>query len=109
MPNRWEYIWGQYQQEKLTVTEIVQAVISGLEIEDLAAVLDALPTEYREVLRQFVESGRVPWGVYCFDQTTTLEESRRLHQEILAYNERAVEAISVYFRENAGRRENPPS
>ena len=96
MLTSWEKFCRMYRHGILTDAELVSAVIRALQDADVPTVVAALPEDYRQLLRQFVQSGSVPWGVYFFNGVTA-DESRRLRAAVWEHNRGAVEALKAYF------------
>src|SRR5262245_9430872 len=100
MSASWETIWRQYERGIITESELVAAVLHALRGTDVARIIRDLPAGYRELLRRYIQSGKVPSGIYCVGGVT-VEESRRLHESTLEYNRQAVQAIHSYFKASA--------
>src|SRR5579859_7379891 len=94
--HNWELLWREYQRGALTDSDLVSAVIAVLDDAEPNTVIQTLPTGYRELLQQFVMSGKVPMGMYYFDATSR-EESQRLHKEVFEFNRQVIDAIKRFF------------
>jgi hypothetical protein len=96
----WEKLWRQFQCGLTTEPELVSAFIDGLEDVDVGTLIMSLPDGFRDLIRRFVLSGHVAWGIYYFVGVTA-EESRSLHEAILEKNRRWVQAVKAYFEMNS--------
>jgi hypothetical protein len=95
----WEKLWRQYRCGKLLDQDLVQAVIHALRDTDVTSLIPNLPEGYQDLLWRYVESGRVPWGLYYIPNVSD-EEAASQRMAALEYNECVVAVIKAYFETN---------
>jgi hypothetical protein len=92
---------GKIRHGLITVSELIVQVIQALDVSEPGVVLRLLPDDYREAVRQYVQSGSVPSGAYYLSGVVP-SESRARGANAREYNRRAVEVLRRYFDAGCG-------